>query len=85
MLPWLVAGVALGFYLSTLSDWLTADSLFSTARVAGWTWLPTLSNPLYYVVTLPFKLLPGRWIPLALNAFSAVCAALTSLKRRNGA
>lgn len=77
ILPWVVAAVALLVYLITLNPLVSFASLLSVAKVAGWTWQPELYGPLLWLVTYPFRWLPPAAIPLALNAFSAVCAALT--------
>lgn len=77
ILPWVVAAAGLALYLFTLSHWITATSLVSFARVAEYQWQPVLSNPLYFILTLPLKQLPVSLLPVALNAFSAVCATLT--------
>jgi len=76
-LPWVVATGAIVLYLLTLSHWVTSNSLGHTAKVSGWSWQPEFYEPLYWLLTYPFHWLPARLIPLALNAFSAVCAALT--------
>src|SRR5437870_2082429 len=77
LIPWLVAAGALMVYLLTLNHWVSITSLSQVARVAGWTWTPELSGPLYWLLTLPFSLLPVWAIPAALNLFSLVCAVLT--------
>jgi tetratricopeptide (TPR) repeat protein len=76
-LPWLVAAGALAIYLATLNHWVSLSSLPQVARVSGWTWQPELSGPLLWLITYPFRWLPARMIPLALNLFTAVCAALS--------
>jgi hypothetical protein len=76
-LPWLVAAGALATYLATLNHWVSLSSLPQVARVSGWTWQPELSGPLFWLVTYPMRWLPARLIPLALNLFTAVCAALS--------
>ena len=76
-LPWLVAGGALAIYLVTLNRWVSLSSLQQVARVSGWTWQPELYGPLFWLVTYPFRWLPAQVIPLALNLFAAVCAALS--------
>jgi tetratricopeptide (TPR) repeat protein len=76
-LPWIIAVGGLVVYLATLSHWVTPNSLPHVAKVSGWTWQPELYGPLYFLLTLPFRWLPGTAIPLALNVFAAVCAALT--------
>jgi tetratricopeptide (TPR) repeat protein len=76
-IAWIVAGVAFVFYLATLNHWVTFVSVPVVAKVAGWDWNTTLSAPLLHLVTWPFRLLPAAWQPVALNAFTALCAALT--------
>jgi tetratricopeptide (TPR) repeat protein len=77
VLPWLIAGVALLFYLLTLNHWLSFSSLLPVARTSGWVWQPSLTDPLYWLVTFPLSWFPAAAIPVLLNLFSAVCAALT--------
>ncbi len=69
--------VALVLYLVTLNHWVSLSSLHQVAKVSGWIWQPELSAPAFWLVTYPFHWLPERAIPLALNLFSAICAALT--------
>ena len=75
--PVQVALAALAVYGMTLAHGVTLPSLMLTAQVADWGDQSMTSQPLFWLLTLPFRLLPAGWIPLALNAFSAVCAALT--------
>ena len=75
--PLLVALTALVFYALTLSWGVTIYSLPFTMKVAGWDWQPMSSRPLAWLLTLPLRLLPGGWIPVALNLFSALTAAAT--------
>jgi len=75
-LPWLVAAGALGVYFATLNRWVSLSSLQQVARVSGWTWQPELYGPCFLLVTYPFRWLPAHAIPLVLNVFAAVCAAL---------
>ena len=67
----------LAVYVLTLNPWVSLFNLNFVARVSGWLWVPTVQTPLYYLVTLPFRILPMASIPWALNLFSAVCAATT--------
>lgn len=76
-LPWVVAAAGLTLYLATLNHWMTLGSLPLTAKVAGWDWQPMMFQPLLFLATYPFRALPAQWVPLALNAFTAVGAALT--------
>lgn len=73
--PLLVALSALLVYTVTLSRGVTASGLALTAKVAGWDWVPMTTQPLFWLLTLPLRLLPAGWVPMALNLFSAVCAA----------
>ncbi len=76
-LPWLVGAGALLLYLFTLNTWVSFTSLGHVARVSGWTaWQPDMSGPLFWLLTLPFQLLPARAVPIALNLLAALCAAL---------
>ncbi|HUB87612.1 MAG TPA: tetratricopeptide repeat protein [Verrucomicrobiae bacterium] len=77
VLPWLLAVAALVVYLITLNHWVSFTSLQTVAFVSGWTWQPQVVNPLSFVVLYPFRWLPAAAIPMALNIFSALCAALT--------
>jgi len=74
--PWLVAAGALLLYLVTLNHWVSFGSLPHLAKLSGWTWQLELSAPLYLVVTYPLRWLPEASLPIALNIFAAVCAAL---------
>ncbi|MEK7675314.1 MAG: tetratricopeptide repeat protein [Verrucomicrobiota bacterium] len=75
-LPWLVAGAALLVYLLTLNRWVSLASLPLVAKVTGWDWTPAVQSPLFIVLTFPIRWLPAAWEPVALNVFSALCAAL---------
>ena len=76
ILPWVVAGAALVFYLITLNRWVSFNSLATIAKITGWDWWSlSLQAPLFYVLTLPARALPHAWQPFALNLFSAVCGA----------
>jgi tetratricopeptide (TPR) repeat protein len=76
VLPWIIAGAALLVYVLTLNPWVNFNSLSTTSRIAGLTWQPTLTAPIFWLVTLPFSVLPASVVPIALNLFSAICAAL---------
>jgi tetratricopeptide (TPR) repeat protein len=77
ILPWLVAAVMLAVYCLTLNPWVSLINVDTVARVSGWQWTPDFGGPLFHLITLPFRLLPTGAIPVALNLFSALCAALT--------
>jgi tetratricopeptide (TPR) repeat protein len=74
-LPWLLAGSLLLVYLCTLNHWITLLNVNRVAMAAGWSWQPSVVNPLTYLVTLPFRCLPVALVPVALNVFSALCIA----------
>jgi tetratricopeptide (TPR) repeat protein len=76
-LPWLLTVAAFAFYWFTLNRWVSLSNLSHVARISGWTWQPEIVSPILFLVTQPFRWLPVPQIPLALNVFSAVCAALT--------
>jgi len=76
-LPWLLAAAMLLIYWLTLNRWVSLFNLPSVAKISGWTWQPEVLNPVTFLATYPFRWLPAAAIPLALNLFSAVCAALT--------
>lgn len=64
-------------YLVTLNHWVTLLNVIPVAAVSGWMWQPQIFNPLTFLVTLPFRLLPAAAVPLALNIFAAFCGAAT--------
>src|SRR5262245_10511994 len=74
--PWLIGLGALAVYLLTLNRFVSLSSLVTIARVGGWEWQPNPYQPLAFAVLYPFRFLPASWLPLALNIFTAVCAAL---------
>ena len=76
-LPWLLGRVMLLVYVFTLNHWVTLLNIGQVATASGWIWTPQLFGPVSYLATLPFHWLPAANIPLAMNVFSAVCAALT--------
>jgi tetratricopeptide (TPR) repeat protein len=75
-LPWLLGALMLGIYGFTLNHWLTLLNLSPVAQVVGLSWQPQIFGPVQWLLTLPFRWLPAAQIPVALNFFSAVCAAL---------
>ncbi len=77
LLPWLLAAAALAVYGFTLNFWVSLLDLGSVAKVSGWVWQPDVVNPLIFLATCPFRWLPAAQVPVALNFFSAVCAAAT--------
>jgi tetratricopeptide (TPR) repeat protein len=76
VLPWLAGVGALLVFSITLNRWVSYNSIGTVAWISGWTWQPELYHPITAVVLCPFRLLPEAWIPLALNLFTAGCAAL---------
>ena len=76
-LPWVIAAVMLVVYFATMSRWISLPGVPYYARALGWDWQPILFAPVYHVLTYPIRFLPSDWQVLALNAFSAVCSAIT--------
>ena len=77
-LPWLLALVGLVLFLATLNHWVTLASLGMVAKSTGWDWwTPTLQSPVLLILTYPIRWLPAGAQPLALNLFTAACAAAT--------
>jgi tetratricopeptide (TPR) repeat protein len=76
LLPWLLAAATLLVYWLTLNRWVSLFNLSTVAKISGWTWQPEVLNPITFLVTYPLRCLPAAAVPLALNLFSAVCAAL---------
>jgi len=76
ILPWLVAAAMLVFYAVTLNRWVSLINFGTVADISGWLWAPQLKSPLFYLVTLPLRMLPVPAVPIALNLFSAACAAM---------
>jgi tetratricopeptide (TPR) repeat protein len=77
ILPWLLAVAAFAVYWLTLNRWVSLFNLNAVAKISGWTWQPEVTNPISFLVTYPFHWLPVAQIPVALDIFSAACAALT--------
>ena len=77
ILPWVIAAAAVVLYGATRDPWQSLAGAQTVNLVSGWSFQPDLTHPLYWLVTLPFRLLPAAWIPAALNLFSAACGALT--------
>ena len=76
LLPWLLGAAMFAVYFFTLNRWVTLLNLIPVAQVSGFMWYPQVYGPVTWLATLPFHLLSAAKIPLALNLFSAVCAAL---------
>lgn len=76
-LPWLVALGAFILYALTLNHWVTLRSVAVAAKVTGWDWNLPVEWPLFYTVTFPLRVLPSSLQLIGLNAFAAICSALT--------
>lgn len=76
-LPWLLGGAMFLVYWVTRNHWVNLLNVYQVAGVSGWVWHPQIFNPLSFLATLPFHLLPAARIAGALNVFSAFCAAAT--------
>jgi tetratricopeptide (TPR) repeat protein len=75
-LPWIVAAVALVTFLLTLNHWVSGLSLPVMAKLSGWDWQPSKSQPLFQAIAWPIRLLPGSVQFIFLNMLSAVFGAL---------
>ena len=75
--PWLLAAGFFLIYVFTLNHWVSFGSLGLVAKASGWTWQPDVYQPLNWLLTRAFHLLPVKLIPLAFNLFAAMCAALS--------
>ena len=73
--PWLVIFGGFALYLITINRWISFASLPAVSRVIGWDWSPIWQTPLLQLLGYPFRWLPVTWQPLALNVFTAGCAA----------
>ncbi len=76
-LPWIAGAGALILFLTTLNQWINLRSLPTAAKLAGWEWGLPLQAPLFYLVTLPLTWFPSGSMAYVMNAFTALCAALT--------
>ena len=76
-LPWLLTVAAFAFYWFTLNRWVSPFNLQTVAKISGWTWQPEIVEPDFIPRYAALSLAPDPQIPLALNVFSAGCAALT--------
>ena len=79
-LPWVIGLIFLVLYSVTLNRWVTPASIGPMFQLTGWDWAPQFSNPLLYVLTLPFRWFPESIQPLALNALGGILAALTMVQ-----
>ncbi len=75
-LPWVLGAAMFAIILATLNHWVTPKGLTQVAEIAGWSFDHDFYRPLTFLVTYPFRWLPVQMVPIALNLFSAVCAAL---------
>lgn len=75
-LPWIIAAAAFLIYAFTLNHHVSFAGMNTLSRVAGWEWRSSVVAPLHVLVTTPFGWLPSGIQLIALNLFSAACAAL---------
>lgn len=75
ILPWVLAAAAFVIYALTLNRWVSLFNYLAVAKISGWTWQPEIYNPVFFTVTAPLRWLPAALAPVALNLFSAGCAA----------
>jgi hypothetical protein len=75
--PVRVALVSWVVYLATLSWGVTLNSLVPMAQVAGGDWQPMADHLLFWLLTLPVRLLPSSWMLISFNLLCALCGAAT--------
>jgi tetratricopeptide (TPR) repeat protein len=75
ILPWLLGLLMLAVYIATLNRWITLANIVPVAKASGFTWQPGVSSLMLFLLEYPFRWLPAAQVPLAMNLFSAVCAA----------
>ena len=63
-------------YLLTLTHGVSLTNQGLVAQLCGWDYQPLSSHPLWWLLTLPLRVLPTCMIPLAANFLAATCAAL---------
>src|SRR6478609_8920265 len=71
-----IGGMAILFFWTTLSPWLSFLSLGTVARLVGWSGQLEINRPLSWLVFSVFCWMPPDWLPLLLNIITAGCAAL---------
>jgi tetratricopeptide (TPR) repeat protein len=74
-----VAIAAAVIYLVTLNPWLAArdpQALQAFSRATNQEWYTESTSPVFHLMTSLFRLLPESIVPIALNIFSALCAAV---------
>ena len=76
-LPWLLGVLMFAAYGLTLNHWVSPDSVVDVASLQGLNWLPRVTGPITYLLLEPFAILPPEWVPVAVNLFTALCAALS--------
>jgi len=76
-LPWVLGGIMFIVYAVTLNHWVTLMNITQVAAVSGWMWQPQIYNPLSFLATLPFRIIPVADVPIAMNLLSAAFAAAT--------
>ena len=63
-------------YLLTLTRGVSLANLGLASQLCGWDYQPLSNHPLWWLLTLPLRVLPPAVIPLAANFLAATCAAL---------
>jgi len=78
-IPLTVALVAFVWYVCTMGAGVTVHSLPLAAKLAGWDASPLVGQPLVWLLTLPLKLLPAGWVPLAVKLLAAARCCLGTI------
>lgn len=74
-LPLFAALAAFILYACTMGSGLTLYGLPLASKLAGWDGTPMVGQPLVWLLTLPLRILPAAWVPLALKLLAAALAA----------
>lgn len=77
VLPWAVAAIMLLVYMVTLHKVVTVPGVLQLAKVTGVDWHATYTQPLYWLVTLPVRILPAGIQLIGMNFIAALCAAFS--------
>ncbi len=77
-LPWLAGGGDACRLPAYPDHWSSPRRACNAGwTLSGWNWRPEFFGPVTFLATYPFRWLPAAILPLALNLFTAVCAALS--------
>lgn len=77
-LPWILGAIFVVLYILTLNKWIAVDTLGIVAPIVGWDfWSLQLQNPIYRLITTPFRYFPSSSAIIGLNFFNTILATFT--------